>query len=279
MLGLFINPEPIATRINAHAERQAKRKSGRRSSRLPPHGGVQNGNDYIIPSKKETAADNTRRSRPCCKHEHDFADFSLQIRAHYTPENEKAALSARLSRKHPKITHHKERRIKTIIGSLFPLSIEKPPGALFPTAHANHDATAEAASRYLQDVSRACSKPQNTRGHNKKRCPYYTRFRCILSTPAVRYSSPRCAIFRTLAPSSTSGMPATLVSTDTMAASAAEDAASAQSTPPSAVLAPITATAACAAVLSALTPAHRAHCMISSFIFPPTVPERRSCRP
>ena len=61
---------------------------------------------------------------------------------------------------------------------------------------------------------------------------------------ADRYSSPRCAIFRTLAPSSTSGIPATLVNTDTMAASAAEEHASAQSTPPSAVLAPITATAA-----------------------------------
>ena len=87
----------------------------------------------------------------------------------YTPGNEKAALSARLSRKHPKITRPKERRMKTIIGSLFPLSIEKPPGALFPTAHANHDATAEAASRYLQDVSRACSEPMDTRGYHKKR--------------------------------------------------------------------------------------------------------------
>lgn len=53
----------------------------------------------------------------------------------YTPGNEKAALSARLSRKHPKITRHKERRIKTIIGSLFPLSTEKPPGRLIPRRH------------------------------------------------------------------------------------------------------------------------------------------------
>ena len=47
---------------------------------------------------------------------------------------------------------------------------EKAAGAPYsPTAHAIPDATAEAASRYLKNVGRACSKPQNTRGRHKKR--------------------------------------------------------------------------------------------------------------
>lgn len=127
--------------------------------------------------------------------------------------------------------------------------------------------------RRLVDTSKmlAAPAPNPKTGAAATRRGAHTIPACVASCQrlADRYSSTRCAIFRTLLPSSTSGIPAMLVSTETIAANAAEDAASAQSTPPSAVLAPITATAACAAVLSALTPAHRAHCNTSSFIITP----------
>ena len=124
---------------HAETSMQKVKQKEKRPPKQPPSpslGGVQNGNDHIIPPKKETAADNTRRSRPCCKHEHDFADLSLQIRAQlYTRKRKSRAVRAALPKTHPKITRHKERRIKTIICSLFPLSIEKPPGRLIPRLH------------------------------------------------------------------------------------------------------------------------------------------------
>ena len=159
--------------------------------------------------------------------------------------------------------------MSTIIGSLLPLSTKRPPGRLIPRRLANPDATAEAASRYLQMLAAHAPNPKTRAATTRRGDHTIPAFVASCQCLTERYSSPRCAIFRTLAPSSTSGMPATLVNTETIAASAAEDAASAQSTPPSAVLAPITATAACAAVLSALTPAHRAHCNTSSFILAP----------
>lgn len=182
------------------------------------------------------------------------------------------ACRAALPKTHPKITHHSRKEDvnnyrqsasavnKKAAGRLIPDGLQtptQPPKRLVDTskmlaAHAPNPKTRAAATR---------------RGA-------HTIPACVASCQriAALYSSPRCAILRTLAPSSTSGIPATLVNTDTMAASAAEDAASAQSTPPSAVLAPITATAACAAVLSALTPAQRAHCNTNSFIFVPPMP-------
>lgn len=182
MLGFF-HPEPIATRRNQHAGSQAKGKAAAEAAAIP----------VMEESKMETTILYHRKMKPprmtrggpdhCCKHEHDTA-LRLQIRGHYTPGNERTALSARLSRKHtPKSLTTQERRMSSIIGSLLPLSTKKPPGRLIPRRLANPDATAVAASRYLQNVGSACSKPQNTRCRHKKRCPYYTRLRRVLSTP------------------------------------------------------------------------------------------------
>lgn len=227
--------------------------------------------DAIISPKKETATDYTRRPRPLLQTRTRYFLAFTDTHPLYT-RNEKAAQIARPSHETPSALQltTQERRMSTIIGSLLPLSTKKPPGRLIPRRHMQFPTQ---PPKRLVDTSKmlAAHAPNPKTRAAATRRGAYTIPACVASCQrlADRYSSPRCAIFRTLAPPSTSGMPATLVNTDTIAASAAEDAASAQSTPPSAVLAPITATAACAAVLSALTPAHCAHCNTSSFIIAP----------
>lgn len=115
------------------------------------------------PPRLNAAAQTTlqTRTRYCL----EFTD----MRPLYPMKRKNRAVRAALPKTHPKITRHKERRMRTIIGSLLPLSTKKPPGRLIPRRLANPDPTAEAASRYLQNVGRSCSKPQNRRGRHKKR--------------------------------------------------------------------------------------------------------------
>lgn len=104
----------------------------------------------------------------------------------YTPGNGKAAHIARPHPETPSALQARNSRKEDVNHYRQSASTvnKKAAGAPYsPTAHANHDATAEAASRYLKNVGRSCSKPQNRRGRHKKRCQYYTRLRCILSTP------------------------------------------------------------------------------------------------
>lgn len=227
--------------------------------------------DAIISPKKETATDYTRRPRPLLQTRTRYFLAFTDTHPLYT-RNEKAAQIARPSHETPSALQltTQERRMSTIIGSLLPLSTKKPPGRLIPRRHMQFPTQ---PPKRLVDTSKmlAAHAPNPKTGAATTRRGIHTIHSCFASCQRIadRYSSPRCAILRTLAPPSTSGMPATLVNTDTIAASAAEDAASAQSTLPNAVLAPITATAACAAVFRARTAAHFAHCNTSSFIIAP----------
>lgn len=169
------------------------------------------------------------------------------------------AVRAALPKTHPKITHHSRKEDVNYYRQSASTVNEKAAGRLIPDGLQ----TPTQPPKRLVDTSKmlAAHVPNpKTRAATTRRGAHTIPARVAsCQRIAARYSSTRCAIFRTLAPSSTSGIPATLVNTDTMAASAAEDATSAQSTPPSAVLAPITATAACAAVFRARIPANLNH--------------------
>lgn len=125
-----------------------------------------------------------RRPRPCLQTRTRFCRLRLQIRATlYTRKRKNRAVRAALPKTHPKITHHSRKEDVNYYRQSASAVNEKAAGAPYsPTAHAIPDATAEATSRYLKNVGSACSKPQDTRCRHKKRCPYYTRFRRVLST-------------------------------------------------------------------------------------------------
>lgn len=183
MLGFFY-PEPIETRRNQHAESQAKGKAAAEAAALPVMEESKMETTILYHRKRkpprliaaaQTTSANTNTILPCV---YRYAPI-----IHQETKRPRYLRGLPLKRPLPINLTTQERRMSTIIGSLLPLSIKKPPGRLIPRRLANPDATAEAASRYLQNVSRACSKPQNTRGRHKKRCQYYTRSRCVLSTP------------------------------------------------------------------------------------------------